>query len=143
MKSKKLSIIIPCYNEGTKIQANLKRLESFMQGLVKEPDIKKIITTFEIIPVNDGSKDNTVLEMKLAKSKRVKPIDMVENHGKGFVIREGFKVADGEYIMFMDADLSVDLKAVRKALLVQKENSYTAVIGSRKHPQTYIDGIDK
>lgn len=59
------------------------------------------------------------------------------------MIRQGFGLADGEYIMFMDADLSVDINGIRKALLLQKENPYTAIIGSRKHPMTYIEGVDK
>lgn len=45
--------------------------------------------------------------------------------------------------MFMDADLSVDLRAIRKALTVVAEHPFTAVIGSRKNPQTFIEGKDK
>lgn len=145
MKSKKLSIIIPCYNEGNKIRKKLTELESFMHELVKESKIKPIIKTFEIIVLSDGAKDNTASEILAVatKNKWIKPVINDENHGKGFVIRQGFGLADGEYIMFMDADLSVDINGIRKALLLQKENPYAAIIGSRKHPMTYIEGVDK
>lgn len=142
MKSKKLSIVIPCYNEATKIRKNIQEVETFVKSLIQEPAMKKIIKTYEIIVLNDGSKDNTAEEITAAKSRWVKPVSNDTNHGKGYVVRQGFELAEGEYVLFMDADLAIDLKAIRKALLIMAENPHTAIIGSRKNPQSYIEGKD-
>lgn len=136
MKKKMLSIVIPCYNEGPRIYSSLEKTDSYMKELIKETEMKKIITSYEIIALCDGAKDNTADEIKRYKSKKVVPVINEVNRGKGYVIKQGFGLAQGEFIMFMDADLAVDLSGIRKVVRNLAEHPYSAVIGSRKHVQT-------
>lgn len=140
MKKKMLSIIIPCYNEGPRIYTSLEKTEAYLKMLIKETEVKNHIKAYEIIVLSDGAKDNTAAEIKRYKSKKVVAILNEENRGKGYVIRQGFAQAQGEFVMFMDADLAVDLSGIRKIVNKLAEHPFSAVIGSRKHPQTNTVG---
>ena len=96
-----LSVIVPCYNEE-------ENVHYFYEELMKNADFfKKRELEVEIIYVNDGSKDNTVAEVKKLheKDERVKLISFSRNFGKESAIFAGFKKAKGDYAVMMDADL--------------------------------------
>ena len=115
----KLSIIIPCYNEEKDIK---DKISVFVIPFLKENHID-----YELILVNDGSKDHTKQEIK--KIPNVVLAGYEVNRGKGGAVKEGIRIASGDYILFMDADLSTDLKAINDAIpLLDK---YDFVIGSR------------
>ena len=89
-----ISIIMPCYNTEKYIEKTLQSLydQSFQD--------------FEIVFINDGSTDNTMLYIKECKDKlgeRVKIIDK-ENEGQSKARNVGLNEADGEYIVFLDSD---------------------------------------
>jgi len=88
----KVSCIIPAYNE-----------ESTIAGVVKT--CLKTLEIGEIIVVSDGSTDKTVDRVRQIKSKKIKIIDLPENHGKGFAVVEGVQKAKYENLLFLDADL--------------------------------------
>ncbi len=95
----KISIVVPCYNEE-------KVLELFYKEAI--PELEKINgTTFEIILVNDGSKDNTLEVMKKLASTddRIIYISLSRNFGKESAIYAGLEAATGNYVGLMDADL--------------------------------------
>lgn len=95
----KLSVIVPCYNEESNV--NL-----FHDEFVKI--FKKFKDEYELIFVNDGSKDNTIVELKkLCKSSKakVKVVNFSRNFGKEAAMYAGLKEADGDYVSFIDADL--------------------------------------
>ncbi|MFA5421283.1 MAG: glycosyltransferase [Bacilli bacterium] len=121
MEIKKLSIIVPCYNEGKKIRANL---EKKILPFLKE---RKIF--FEVILVNDGSKDNTKELFTHLILEKVRPLGYDQNRGKGGAVKYGIEQADGDYILFMDADLSTDLKALD--LIYEDADNADFYIGSR------------
>lgn len=121
MKNKKISIVIPCYNEGSKIVHNL---EGRIIPFLKEKEIN-----YEIIPVNDGSKDNTKEVFKTIKIANVLPIGYDKNRGKGGAVKFGIEHATGDYIVYMDADLSTHLSAFDH-LLNEKED-IDFFVGSR------------
>lgn len=115
----KLSIIIPCYNEGKTIKENItKKVIPYLNDL----DID-----YEIIAVNDGSKDNTKKQIESIEG--IKAISYKPNRGKGGAIKEGILNAEGEYILFMDADLSTDLSAFKD--VIKYIGEYDCIIGSR------------
>lgn len=96
---KKISIIIPCYNEERTLPEILTRvLNSNSLGLEKE-----------IIVVNDGSTDRT-FEIAQSFSPLVKNVSYELNKGKGFAVREGLKHVTGEVVLIQDADLEYDPK---------------------------------
>lgn len=97
---KKISMIVPCYNE----EGNVKL---FYQDAIKTyKDSKKY--KIELIFIDDGSKDNTLKELKdIAKTKEciVKVISFSRNFGKESVIYAGLKAASGDYTVLIDADM--------------------------------------
>src|SRR3989338_1750065 len=94
MKIKKLSIVVPAYNEKNTIETILRRLEDVEIGAEKE-----------IIVVDDGSKDGT-REMLLKYETKHKILYHEKNQGKGAAVRTGLKSASGDYIVIQDADRS-------------------------------------
>ena len=96
---KKLSIVIPCYNEFKTIEVIVDKVLS-----VKLSNIEK-----EVIVVDDGSKDQTVQILKdKIESKVSKVIYKQKNEGKGAALRTGFENATGDYVIVQDADLEYD-----------------------------------
>ena len=91
MDNIKLSIIIPCYNEGQKLINNIKKINTYLKQEL--PSLN-----YEIIGVNDGSKDNTKEIMKENEYKllNTKFISYEINRGKGGAVKEGVLNAKGE-----------------------------------------------
>jgi glycosyltransferase involved in cell wall biosynthesis len=99
-KSKEiLSVIVPCYNEEQVLPLFAQELGRVMQGMWE--------LHFEVILVNDGSKDATLYHMKQwAKADaRVKYISFSRNFGKEAAIYAGLSNAKGDYVVLMDADM--------------------------------------
>ncbi len=103
---KKVSVIIPAYNEAEKI---VKTLE----GLAVIPEIS------EIIVVDDGSEDDTAF---LARTAGAKTISLLVNMGKGKAMLEGLKHVQEDIIAFVDADLGETSAEVRKMIAVVLED---------------------
>ena len=94
-----ISIIVPCYNE----QEVLLKFYNEMKKVIKEmSDVK-----FELIFVDDGSKDKTlsILKKLSQKDKRVRFISFSRNFGKEAGMLAGLRAAKGDYVAIMDADL--------------------------------------
>lgn len=118
-----LSVVIPAYNEEKRLPKTLFEIDKYLS---KQP------YEYEIIVVNDGSKDKTgdVVKKMFSEIKNLKLIDNKENHGKGFVVRQGMMEAKGEYRLFTDADNATSIDQVEK-MLPYLEEGYDIVIGSR------------
>ena len=96
-----LSVVIPMFNEAENARATLNQVEEAMVSFQG---------TYEIVAVNDGSTDDTLLELKRAAEKngRVEIVTYSKNFGRGKALREGFKKSKGEIVVSIDADLSYD-----------------------------------
>lgn len=118
-----LSIVIPAYNEEAVIEKTLREVV----GYLEEKSL-----SYEIIVVCDGCKDNTasIAEGFVKVNDRISVIDRKTNMGKGFSVKEGCLNAEGEYVIFTDADLSTPIGEVEK-LLKWLKDSYDIAIGSR------------
>ena len=128
---KSLSIIIPCYNEGEKLLANISKIKNFIFTSFKHID-------FEIIIVNDGSKDNSedILTQYCKDDCCCKLISYDINKGKGFAVKQGIESSTKDIVVFMDADLSTDLSSLVD--VYSNIDLYDIVIGSRRHPQSIL-----
>ncbi len=120
----KLSVIIPAYNEELRIEKTLLAVSDFLQ---------KQTFPYEILVVNDGSKDATssVVQKLTAKVPNLKLIDNKLNHGKGWVTKQGMLEATGDVRVFMDADNSTKVYEIIK-FLPFFDQGYDIVIGSRR-----------
>ena len=114
----KLSIIIPCYNEAKDIAKNVEIVKEYL---------KEKVIDYELLLVNDGSKDNT--KEVIESIPGVKALSYDINRGKGGAVKYGIENATGDYILFMDADLSTDISAIEK--VVELAPSYDVILGSR------------
>ncbi len=92
------SVVVPLYNEEAVIQESYKRLKSVMDSL-NEP--------YELVFVNDGSRDNTVFLAKeiCANDSNVKLINFARNFGHQTAITAGMDYATGDAVIVIDADL--------------------------------------
>ena len=115
-----LSIVIPAYNEASRIFSSLKAIQNYVQG--KQFPV-------EITLVDDGSTDNTV-EIASAEA-GVRVLRNQGNRGKGFSVRHGVLEARGELILFTDADLSAPIEEADKLLAAMESSQADAVVGSR------------
>lgn len=121
---KKLSVIIPAYNEGRRIPNTLRDIEKTLSN--KQFD-------YEILVISDGSKDDTaeVVENLIKQMPKLFLIKNQENHGKGWVTKQGMLKASGDICLFMDADNSTRVEEVFKMLPFFDEG-FDIVIGSRR-----------
>jgi dolichol-phosphate mannosyltransferase len=122
---KKLSIIIPCYNEVRNIAAVIDRVAAVDVGLQKE-----------IIVVDDGSVDGTMSILEEIKSKHgtsdiLKIHFSMLNAGKGYAIRIGLKYVTGDIIIIQDADLEYDPEDYPKIIKPIVDGNADVVYGSR------------
>lgn len=116
----KLSLVVPCYNEEENIAVFAETAEQALKGI-----------DYEIVFINDGSKDNTIDELKkLVESAKanITVVDFSRNFGKEAGMYAGLQKAKGEYISFVDADLQQPVSVAREMMEFLEEHSeYDAV----------------
>ena len=123
---KKISIIVPCYNEE-------QAIPFFYDEITKT--VEEMKNNFEFIFINDGSKDKTieVIKQYSKKDKRVKYIHFSRNFGKEAAMLAGLKLSTGDYVAIMDADLQDPPSLLPKMLSILEDpnNDYDCV-GTRR-----------
>jgi len=119
----KLSIVIPAYNEENRIKNTLDSYYNFFS--------KEFGKDFEIIVIVNGSDDTTqeVVKSLAFKYKQIKFKNFPDKIGKGGAIIEGFKIADGDLIGFVDADMATPPMAFYD--LVRSLRNYDGIVASR------------
>lgn len=118
-----LSVFFPCYNEEKNIKNTINKAI---------PVLKKITEKWEIIIVNDGSKDNTGKEaLKIQKEypKNINIITHNPNRGYGAAIKSGLYNAKYNWITFTDADGQFDFAEIEKLIQKQKDTKADLIIG--------------
>jgi len=127
-----LSVVIPAYNEQ-------ERLKRFIPGIVEFLQAKG--KPFEIVVVNDGSKDDTApVARELSRTfPMLRLIDLNPNRGKGGAVKAGMLDAHGEYVLFTDADQSTPIDEVDKLLAKMERDGYDMAIGSRSMPGARVE----
>lgn len=126
-----LSVIIPAYNEEERLPKTLAEIDKYLKNQPYQ---------YEIIVVNDGSKDKTaeIVEKLKPDIRNLRVINNKENHGKGFAVRQGILEARGGYRLFTDADNSTSIEQVEK-LWLEFKLGYDIVIGSRDIKGAILD----
>jgi len=127
-----LSIVVPAYNEELRIKKTIDLILKYL--LEKDVDA-------EIIVVNDGSKDRTVFVVQEINSFKIpiKILNQPKNLGKGAAVRRGVMEAQGELILFTDADWSTPIEELEDFIRFINKG-YDIVIGSRALDNSLIMG---
>lgn len=128
---KKVAVIIPCYQESRSIKKNVEIVKTYLKS--------KNSYIFDIVLVNDGSKDNTLEIINSIDGIRIVTYDV--NQGKGHAVKEGLKYAvdvlNSDYYIFMDADLSTHLPAIDECLPIL-ESDVDLVLASRYDKESRV-----
>lgn len=106
---KLVSIVIPCWNE----EKNINRTFDALLKLVDSHTYD-----FEIIAVNDGSKDGTwdVIKSYAKKYEVIKGVNLMKNHGLSQAYQAGFDTSSGDYVITLAADLEIPIENINKVI---------------------------
>jgi dolichyl-phosphate beta-glucosyltransferase len=118
-----ISVIIPAYNEESRIQPTIERIHSYLSEKFRD---------FEIIVVDDGSTDKTVPVVEnLGRGRgNIRLIHYPENSGKGYAVKTGVLASRSDFLLTCDADQSTPIEELEK-LFPFMEKGFDVVIGSR------------
>lgn len=131
-----ISIIIPCYNEKDRIRPTLEAIHAYV--------LRHSDKTFEVIVVDNGSKDGTrdIIESMKTHMPELRMLEK-NSYGKGWAVKQGMLEATGDYRLFTDADNSTDISHL-DLLMEYARNGFDVVISSRRaagakivHPQPW------
>lgn len=120
----KVSLVIPGYNEEKIIGDTIAQCESYLS---------QNFADFELIFVDDGSRDNTKkIAADASRLKSTKIIGYGTNRGKGCAVRTGIMSAEGDIIVYTDADLAFGLEVVKRAAEAMEKDKLDLLLGSRQ-----------
>jgi dolichyl-phosphate beta-glucosyltransferase len=125
-----LSVVVPAYNEAKRIVRTLERLREYFEG---QP------YRWSVAVVSDGSTDGTdALAMDFARTNpHFAVVAYAPNRGKGYAVRRGILGADGEHILFTDADLATPIEEFEK--LSKHIDRVPIAIGSRALRESWLE----
>lgn len=124
---KSISVVIPAYNEE-------KRIKKTLDKTIKYLEKKKF--DYELIIVNDCSKDKTAKLVESINNKRLRLLNNKSNKGKGYSVKRGMLSAKKKWVLFSDADLSTPIEMLDKMWPHTKQ--FDVVIASRNMPDSNI-----
>jgi glycosyltransferase involved in cell wall biosynthesis len=120
----KVSVVMPAYNVGRKIDRVLGSLLKTLESITKN---------YEVIIVDDGSQKPPSSSM-ISLDSKVKVIRHKVNMGKGEAIKTGVRHATGDYTILMDADGDISSRNIKQYIIALKE--YDVIVGSKRHPKS-------
>ena len=124
MSNVELAVVIPVYNEEANLSILMQRLMPVMQKLEK---------SFEIIFIDDGSRDNSLQILKsFTKNEQVKVVELTRNYGQHAAIMAGFSITQAGIIITLDADLQNPPEEITNLVKVMDEGNYDVVGTIRK-----------
>lgn len=120
-----LSVIIPCYNEELVVRESHKRLTSVMQQIEMD---------YELIFINDGSRDNTysILKELASQDPCTKILNFARNFGHQCAVTAGLNNCNGDLAVIIDSDLQDPPEVILEMLEIQKREGANVVYGVRK-----------
>jgi glycosyltransferase involved in cell wall biosynthesis len=126
----RLSVLMPAHNLGRVIAANVRRVRDVLARHVP----------FEIIVVDDGSRDDTRAELERAAAEvpELTPVFVHQNAGKGAALRSGFEASTGSHVLLLDADLDLPPEQIATFFRVMRRDGADVVIGAKRHPESRL-----
>lgn len=125
-----VSVVVPVFNEATRIVDNLDLLTS---------ELEDVFENFEILVVSDGSNDGTAYKVLQFRYPGLRLLANDQNLGKGASLRRGFQMAQGEYIFFIDGGMELHPSELRVFAGLMELYQADMVIGSKRHPQSQVE----
>lgn len=126
-----ITLIIPMYNESSIIADTAKTVSDYM---------KDNFESYEIIFSDDGSKDGSSKIVKDLQLPNVRVVGYEQNHGKGCAIRTAMLKANGEIVMFTDADLAYGTDVIKRVYDTLSNADANMLIGSRNLSKDGYEG---
>ncbi|MDA3923077.1 MAG: glycosyltransferase [Kiritimatiellae bacterium] len=123
---------MPAYTLENEIEHNIELVHSLLNNHIP----------FEILPVDDGSRDGTANAIKRAAEKHpddIHPVFVKINTGKGNALKRGFEASHGSHILLLDGDLDLSPQRISTFFDIMDNKKASIVIGSKRHPQSTID----
>lgn len=120
MSSPRLSVVIPMHNE----EENAARLVTALDAALKDID-------YEVVFVDDGSRDATVLKLKEAANDKCRILELARNYGQTAATAAGIDAAQGDFIALMDGDLQNDPDDIPDMLRRLQDDEADVIVGSR------------
>ena len=117
-----ISVVIPAYNEEDAILATIDQIQHVFQNLQ--------ITRWEIIIVDDGSRDETPARLKAIESSSIKTVTHPHNLGYGRSLKDGILIAKYDTIVITDADLTYPFEQL-EGLLNEYQKGFDMIVGKR------------
>jgi glycosyltransferase involved in cell wall biosynthesis len=117
----KISVVITVYNE----EANIQPLVNQITGALNDFD-------YEIVYVDDGSRDNTVRNIKVLKDPHIKLVELKKNYGQCPALKAGIDYASGDYIVTMDGDLQNDPADIPMMIQEAEQGNFDLIAGIRE-----------
>ena len=127
-----LSIVVPAYNEAVRLPPTLEKLAEFVRALGR---------SYEVLVIVERSTDGTleIAARFAAQQAHFQAVDNLVQRGKGYAVRSGMLRARGEFVFYMDADLSVPLAAVAEFLArFESVPRADVLLGNRQHAMSRI-----
>lgn len=127
-----LSIIIPAYNEESRLPSTLDRIVEYLRT--------KEWSFVEVLVVDDGSRDGTAELVKRyhSRANAVQLLSNPGNRGKGYAVRHGMLKARGEWLLITDSDLSAPIEELDLLWRSAEEKNAKIAIGSRALDRSLI-----
>lgn len=100
--------------------------------------LNKITKDFEIIVVNDGSKNKCFEEAKKVEGGNIKVVGYTTNYGKGYAIKYGFKYTRGDYVAFVDSGRDLNPNQLKQFMHIMEKEKADVVIGSKRHQDSKV-----
>ncbi len=129
MEFKKLSVLMPMYNEEMHAAANILETDEYF---------KKLKLSYEIIVMDDGSRDMTFDKVSKINKEHIKVFKLAKNQGKGEALKEAFRKSSGDLVMFLDGDLDIHPKQFEVLFGTMNKENADVVIGSKRHPRSVL-----
>jgi glycosyltransferase involved in cell wall biosynthesis len=129
----KLTVVVPVYNGGDEIVANVETIRSVVADGLPGEEI-------EVVVVSDGSIDGSAERLLETRSDRsIRVIHYDRNLGKGYAVKAGALAAHGDWVALVDADLDLDPAAIPSFLALARQERLDFAIGSKRHPDSVVN----
>ncbi|MGH9068828.1 MAG: glycosyltransferase [Acidimicrobiales bacterium] len=127
-----LSVVVPFYNPGTRLRANVERLLAVLSGAG---------LSFEVIAVSDGSTDGSaesLAGLEALAGDALRLVDLERNWGKGQALRVGLAMGRGRYLGFIDADGDLAPELLGDFVSLMRLYEPDIILGSKRHPMSDV-----